>query len=324
MKKLVLLATGGTISTQNDEKQGGLIAKLNGEEILNQLLNQNVDLEVQNFSTVNSTYLTPQDMYLLAKRVEEILQRNDIDGIVITHGTSTMEESGFMLDILIENHKPVVITGSQRPSSDQWPDGPQNLEAAIRVAASNQAENKGVMVVFASKIFQAREIQKIHTYGLEAFDSGDKGLLGFVYSDKVVFYSDKTRKKLTVTGFADYPVDIIKFYAGADKKFFKAVIANKVKGIVVEGVGLGNVNGEFYQGIKEALSQGIEVVITSRSYMGRVIPQYGYPGGGLSLEKLGVIFGEGLPSPKARILLMLAFNQGLKREEIRELFKMFP
>lgn len=321
MEKVILLATGGTISTLEDKEKGGLMAKLGGEQLLQGISSQ-VQVEVRNFSTVNSTYLTPKDMFNMAKTVEKLFNEKGVSGIVITHGTSTMEETAFVLDLLVEDgDKPVVITGAQRPAGDLWPDGPQNLETALQVAVSSEAKNKGVMVVFANKIFRGRDIFKEHTTALDAFSSGDRGLLGFAYSDGVEFYRENTRKNLKIQNFNDLPVDIIKFYAGADNKFFQTAISSRVKGIVVEGVGLGNVNQDYYEGIKAAREQGIEVVITSRSPLGRVQPQYGYLGGGHSLEKLGVIFAEDLPSPKARLLLILALNLGKNTEEIKELFR---
>jgi len=324
LQKVILLATGGTISALEDKKTGGLAAKLGGEQLLMNIASQ-VEIEVENYSAVNSTYLTPLDMVGMAKCVQELLEKEDVSGLVITHGTSTMEETAFVLDLLLTTNKPVVITGAQRPASDMWPDGPQNLETAIRVALSPEAANKGVMVVFANRIFSGREISKVHTTALDAFTSGDRGLLGFAYSDRIKFYREVTKKPVGFQGwqdFRDIPVDIIKFYAGADGKFFEAAIAGKVQGIVVEGVGLGNVNRPFYEGIKAAREQGIEVVITSRSPLGCVQPQYGYLGGGYSLEKLGVIFAEDLSSPKARLLIMLALNMGKNTEEIKELFRM--
>ncbi|MGI6226929.1 MAG: asparaginase [Peptococcales bacterium] len=320
MKKVVLLATGGTIATLEDKDKGGLMAKLGGEELLQGISSQ-FQVEVQNFSTVNSTYLTPLDMFSMAKAVENLLIQDEVSGVVITHGTSTMEETAFILDLVIESNKPVVITGAQKPAGDNWPDGPQNLETAILVAASSEAKEQGVMVVFCNKIFRAREVRKIHTTGLDAFSSDDRGLLGFVYSDRVKFYRQNIRNTLKIQEFADVLVDIIKFYSGADNKFFQAAIEAGAQGIVIEGVGLGNVNRAYYEGIKACREQGIEVVITSRSPLGCVQPQYGYLGGGNSLEKLGVIFAEDLSSPKARLLLMLAFNMGIKGQKIKELFK---
>ncbi|MFZ7104968.1 MAG: asparaginase [Peptococcaceae bacterium] len=320
IEKLILLATGGTISTIEDKRKGGLIAALAGEKLLKDT-GSPTPVDVVNFTTLNSTYLTPRDMFALGQKTQELLSRRDVKGVVISHGTSTMEETAFILDLIISSEKPVVITGAQRPASDPWPDGPQNLHAAFRIADTLEARGKGVLVVFANKIFAAREIQKYHTYHLDAFDSGDKGLVGFVYSGEIKFYAAGRRKTIRLADFRDLPVEIIKFYAGADDKFFVAALHAKVKGIVVEGVGLGNVNQKFYEGIKNVIHNGVEVVMTSRSYLGRVVPYYGYPGGGDSLAKLGVIFAGDYPGTKARLLLMIALNQGLNHEGIVNLFK---
>lgn len=321
MQKVILLATGGTISSISDIETGGVMAKLDGEKLLQNVFTQ-VNVEVENFSTVNSTYLTPLDMFKMAETLKKLLKDESVSGVVITHGTSTMEETAFVLDLLIEDNKPVVITGAQRTAGDSWPDGPQNLETALRVVTSPEAKGRGVMVVFSNRIFSGRDIFKEHTTALDAFTSRDRGISGFAYADGVKFYREKNKKMtLELNEFNNTLVEIIKFYAGADGKFFDAAIASKVKGIVVEGVGLGNVNLPFYEGIKAARAQDIEVVVASRSPLGRVQPKYDYLGGGNSLEKLGVIFAEDLSSPKARLLLMLALNMGKSTEKIREIFK---
>ncbi|MBZ4652945.1 MAG: L-asparaginase [Peptococcaceae bacterium] len=148
-------------------------------------------------------------------------------------------------------------------------------------------------------------------------------MLGYVYPDRIVFNRTRERRILELSSLKDYSVEIIKFYAGADEKFFLAAIEQGVKGLIVEGVGLGNVNEPFYRGIRKAREKGLEVVITSRCSYGRVVPKYGYPGGGLSLENLGVIFGGHLSSPKARLLLMMGLSKELAHEELQDLFVYF-
>lgn len=321
-RKVILLATGGTISTSSDKEKGGLVNTFSGEDLINSV-ETNIDVEVVNFSKISSVYLTPQHMFELAKATQNYLNQSDVLGVVITHGTSTMEETSFMLDLLIDSPKPVVITGSQKSSTDSWPDGPPNLESAINVAADASSIDKGVMIVFSDRIHEGKAASKIHTTALNAFDSGEKGLLGYVYMDKVIYNRERQRKTLDVSQFVSPLVEIIKFYAGADDKFFQASINQGVNGIVVEGVGLGNVNKNFYNGIKEAREKNIEIVISTRCYNGRVEPKYAYEGGGVSLQQLGVIFGGSLSSPKARLLLMLLMNNGITHEQMQKYFNLY-
>jgi L-asparaginase len=317
-----MLATGGTISTSENKEKGGLINTYSGEELINDI-EATMDVEVVNFSKISSVYLTPLNMFELAKAAQDYLNQEDVVGVVITHGTSTMEETSFMLDLLIDSHKPVVITGSQKSSTDSWPDGPSNLKNAIRVAADESSIGKGVIIVFADSIYEGKDAKKIHTTALNAFDSGEKGILGYIYSDKVIYNRARQRKTLKIDDFNSPYVEVIKFYAGAGNTFFEAAMSQGVKGIVVEGVGLGNVNKDFYNGIKQAREREIEVVITTRCQNGRVLPKYAYEGGGVSLERLGVIFGGALSSPKARLLLMLLLNNQVPHTQMQESFNLY-
>lgn len=321
-KKVVLLATGGTISTSADKEKGGLINKLSGEDLIKGI-STSISVEVVNFSKITSVYITPKMMFDLAKAAQSYLAQDDVAGVAVTHGTSTMEETSYFLDMLITGAKPVAITGSQRSGTDTWPDGPENIEAAVRVAADPQSAGKGAVVVFSNVIHEGKEVNKMHTYALDPFHSGDKGSIGYVYSDKIVYYRERQRKPLEIVEFEDYPVEIFKFYAGADEKYIDYAISQGVKGIVIEALGLGNVNENFYIGIKKARENGIEVVITSRCYCGRVIPKYAYKGGGVSTYQLGAVFAGSISSPKARLLLMLALNSKIKHEDMQDFFDLY-
>lgn len=318
-EKVVLLTTGGTISTISDSQKGGLVNRLSGEELMKGI-RTDILVEVVNFSKISSVYITPQMMFQLAQAVESHLKKEDVVGVVVTNGTSTMEEVSFFLDMVISSSKPVVITGSQRSGTDRWPDGPGNIEAAIRVAADPLSRNKGVVVVFSGAIHEGREINKIHTYALDPFDSRDKGRLGYVYPDRIVYYREPQRKPLLLSEYADFPVEAILFYAGADEKIIEFLIGQGVRGIVIEALGLGNVNEHFYRGIEKARESGIEIVITTHCYCGRVVPTYAYPGGGVSLQRLGAIFAGSLSSSKARLLLKLALSCQIPHEELQEFF----
>lgn len=319
MKKHILfIATGGTISTEMDNTIQGYVSKKGGEELLSGLDLEDHEVETVDFRKINSPYMTPCDMLELGTLLRETLRRKEITGAVVTHGTATLEETAFLLDLLLDTPKPVVLTGAQRPASAAWPDGPSNLSAAFRVACDPSAVDQGVLVEFADKIYTGRGATKIHSTALEAFAGGE---VGFVYPDRVVIQGTR-RERLCLRwpGAALPAVDIIPFYSGADGKYFRAALAAGVAGLVVEGLGMGNVNNAYYEGIKEAREAGLTVVLTTRCPSGRVIPYYGYPGGGASLKKLGVVFGGALSSAKARICAMSALGAGYGEGELQDIF----
>lgn len=317
-RKIVLLATGGTIASTGEPEKGNVTATLRGEDIIKQPNIEpgaDYDIEVENYSVVNSVNITPVEMYDISVRVRKILSRSEVIGVVITHGTSLMEETAFVLDTLIDGDKPVVLTGSQRNATSLWSDGPSNLNDALHVAASPLSRSMGVMVVFSGRIHEGRLAVKKHTSALNAFTSGETGILGQVQFNKVVFFRERTRKVLPIKSFEYRSIAIIPFYSGADGRYLKAAIDFNEDGVIVEGVGLGNVNKDFYTRIKELRAAGKEVIITTRCTDGRVIPVYAYEGGGASLRDIGVMFSS-LPSCKARLLLMLALGGGFPVKDI--------
>ncbi len=317
-KRILYIATGGTISAEMDSKIQGYVSKRSGEDLISGLDLKDFQGETIDFRKINSPYMTPLDMLELGKLLKDNLRRKEIRGAVVTHGTATLEETAFLLDMLLDTRKPVVLTGAQRPASAKWPDGPSNLSAAFRVACDPSAVDQGVLVAFADKIYIGREATKIHSTALEAFAGGE---VGFVYPDRVIIKGTR-RERFCLRWPADAlpAVDIIPFYSGADGKYFRTALKAGLSGLVVEGLAMGNVNKAYYEGIRKARAAGLTVVITTRCPYGRVIPFYGYPGGGASLQKLGVVFGGSLSSAKARIFLMIALAAGYDKGELQNLF----
>lgn len=317
-KRILYIATGGTISTEMDSRIQGYVSKRSGEDLISGLDLKDYPGETIDFRKINSPYMTPLDMLELGKLLKDNLKRKEIRGAVVTHGTATLEETAFLLDMLLDTRKPVVLTGAQRPASAKWPDGPANLAAAFRVACDPSAVDQGVLLAFADKIYIGREATKIHSTALEAFAGGD---IGFVYPDRVVIKGTRRERFCLRWPVDELPaVDIIPFYSGADGKYFRTALKAGVSGLVVEGLAMGNVNKAYYEGIKKARAAGLTVVVTTRCPCGRVIPFYGYPGGGASLQKLGVVFGGSLSSAKARIFLMIALAAGYDEGELQNLF----
>lgn len=189
MKKIIAVTTGGTIAMKLDPKTGGLVPAVSGEDLLAAVpaLQSVAKIEVVEESNVPSGHITPQMMFDLAKTIDKLAQRPDVDGFVVTHGTDTLEETAYMLDMTLHTEKPVCVTGAMRGASDTSWDGPGNILAAVKTAASDDAVGQGVLVVLNDVIHAAREVTKTHSVNTDTFQSPWWGPIGHVYFDRVVF-----------------------------------------------------------------------------------------------------------------------------------------
>lgn len=317
--RIALIFTGGTISMRVDPLTGGAIPALSGEEILALVpgLADLAEFDLTDFARWPGPHVTPRRMLDLARLVRSKLADQTIQGAVITHGTDTLEETAFFLDLLIDSDKPVVLVGAMRNSSELSWDGPANLRSAIRVAADPAARGLGPLVVFADQILAAAEATKTHTESTDTFQSLDFGPLGFVDKDRLVIARQR-RDRLNIPAESiEERVDIVKIYAGADGRFIDHAIDDGARGLVIEALGRGNVTVAALPAIQRAIDLGIPVVITSRCPRGRVLDTYAYEGGGRQLRTMGAISGGILPAHKARLLLMLALGAGWPHERIR-------
>lgn len=208
-----------------------------------------------------------------------------------------------------------------RNSSELGYDGPANLSAAICTVISEQAKHKGVLVCFSDELNSASEVTKVHSMHLNAFESPDFGPLGIVDTNKPIFYRDRVYNDYIETNKVEEKVALIKAVVGMNSDFIDFAVNNGYKGIVVEGMGRGNVPPLMVDGIKRAIEKSIPVVLVSRCYKGRVLDSYGYHGGGKELRNLGTIFGDNLPGQKARIKLILALGKTNDISEIRKIFE---
>jgi len=320
---IAIFFTGGTISMQIDPKTGGAIPALSGREILERVpgLDEIATFETTDFGRLPGPHMTPTQMLELAKQVKTSLSRTEIDGIVITHGTDTLEETAFFLSLVLPGSKPVVLVGAMRNSSELSWDGPANLRSAVRVASSPATRGLGPLVVMNDQIISAREATKTHTESTDTFQSRDFGPLGFVDKDLVIVARLPSSSETIEAAVLDERVDIIKVYAGSDGRFFDHAVADGARGLIIEGLGRGNVTPAAMPAIQRALDGGVVVVITSRCPRGRVLDTYSYEGGGRQLRQMGVISGGMLPSQKARIKLMLALGAEWPTEQIRAAFE---
>ena len=323
-KRIVIIFTGGTISMEIDEEINAAVPSPNGDELISRLTDFQslANITVDNFLSVPSPYITIADMLELSKKVKYHLEKNHAEGIIITHGTDTLEETAYFLDLNIQTDRPIILVGSMRNTSELGYDGPSNLVAAIRTAISDEAKNRGVLVVMNNDINAANEVMKTHTMALDTFKSLEFGPLGIVDHDKVLFYRDSTQKRVHIPAEqTEEQVVLIKAAAGMDGELIDYSMSRGAKGIVIEALGRGNLPPQMIPSIKRALENDIRVVLVSRCPMGRVSDTYGYEGGSKHLKSLGVIFGYNLSGQKARIKLMLGLGYKNDPNYIRSIFE---
>jgi L-asparaginase len=316
---IVLLFTGGTISMRHDPAAGGAVPALAGRDILALApgLDRIADLEVDDFGAFPGPHMTVERMWALRTRIAAHLARGDVEGIVVTHGTDSLEESAYLMARTLDSEKPVVFTGAMRTSSDLGWDGPANLGASVRTAASSEARGLGVLVVMGDRIFSALDVTKVHTHMPDAFESPGLGPLGVVDDGRVIVRRTvQTLLPLLTPAAPAQPVDIVYAWGGADARLLDASRRTAL-GVVVAAMGRGNVPPPMAEGIDRWIADGKPVVITSRALRGRVGHTYGYPGGGRRLHEAGALFAGSRRPTQARIDLMLALGAGV---DVRSVF----
>ena len=322
MKHIVIITTGGTIAMKTDPETGGLVPAVSGEDLTAAvpLLSKYAEVETVEFSNVPSGYVTPSDMFCLSLLIDEMAGKEEIDGFVITHGTDTLEETAFFLDVTLKTKKPVCITGAMRGTSDPGSDGPANILGAVRTACTEEAGGMGVLVVLNDEIHAARYVTKTHTTNPGTFQSPGWGPIGRIYGDRIVF---GYRLQEGVKAYPDQIVPnvwLVKSVSGMDETMIRLAAENYADGIVVEALGCGNVSPDERMGILYARSRGIPVVLTTRVPGGRVTEEYGYLGSASTMMDSGIILGGELSGPKARLLLIAALGVTRDNEQLRDFF----
>jgi L-asparaginase len=308
---VVVVSTGGTIAMRPDPATGKLVPAVSGDELVELLAwPQAPTLELDDFTQVPSFDVHGELALALARRLSEHAIRPEVSGVVVTHGTDTMEESVYLVDRLLDSDTPVVLTGAQRGADQADSDGPRNFRDAVRVAGSAEARERGAMIAFAGELHAAREVRKVHTSALRAFASPGYGPIGHVDGERDFFRRRPERRPPLPGPERLAPVDLIRLYAGSDVRFLRASAESGARAIVLEGTGRGNANEQVVEGVREAVAAGVTVVVCSRCVEGRVEPVYGR-GGGRDLADAGALFAGDLAGPKARVLLQLALGAGL-------------
>ena len=306
--RIAVVATGGTIAMKLDPTTHEPVPALSGEDLVAAVpkLKDIATIEVTEFSNVPSDYMGPDRWPALARRIDALLADPGISGAIVLHGTDTIDQTAYFLDLTLKSDKPVVLVGAQRNASDADADGPRNLLNAARQILAEGALGQGVTVTLNHRINAAREVRKTHTSNVETFNSGEAGILGYVDEDRVVFGRRSLRRQTLPLPERLPRVDLVAMYAGADGSQVRHAAESGAEAIVVEAYGWGNVNAEMHDAIAEVIARGVPVVVATRVHDGRALPVYGFKGGGNTLRKAGAVFAGDLTPDKARILTLLA------------------
>lgn len=323
--RIIILATGGTIAGEgaSADRAAYTAGKVPIDALIKAVpgIDNIASLTGEQVSNVGSQDMTIEIWQKLNKRINEIFSNNEADGIVITHGTDTQEETAYFLALTVRYDKPVVITGSMRPSTAISADGPKNLFDAVTVAADPKSNGKGVMVVFDERVFDGRDVVKMNTTNVDAFHAPNTGPVGQVYDGKVMYYMHPLRGANKDTPFdikndKELPkVGIAFMYADAKADAINTFVRDGYKGIIIAGVGNGNFNKEFQEAIAAAIKKGVVVVRASRIPSGRVTLY-----DEIDDKALGTIVSDDLNPQKARILLMLGLTQTTNKDILQSNF----
>ncbi|MGB7605077.1 MAG: asparaginase [Lutisporaceae bacterium] len=323
MKKIVIIFTGGTISMKNDKTLNAAVPAMTGEDILKLTpgIATIADIHFVDFSMIPGPHMTPKIMMELSKLIESKLENEGYDGAVVTHGTDSLEETAYLVDLTSSTEKPIVFVGAMKNSSELGWDGPVNLLDAVYTAASNESCNRGTLVVMNNEVHSASQVTKTNTHTLDTFKSVDFGPIGFIDNNKVYYYHCYTKRQHISVTEIDSKVDLIKSACGMDDRLLRFCVDSGTHGIVIEGMGRGNIPPEMVKGVEYALSKNIPIILVSRCHKGKVLDSYGYAGAGKDLTQKGVILGDNLPGQKARIKLMVALGHTTNISEIKDIFE---
>jgi L-asparaginase len=326
LPNVVILATGGTIAgtgATSTTTVGYTAAKIGVEALIEAVpeMKKVARVRGEQVMQIASENMNNEAWLTLAKRINVLLAQSDVDGIVVTHGTDTIEETAYFLNLVVKSRKPVVIVGSMRPATAISADGPMNLYNSVLLAGSPDAVGKGVLVAMNDQINGAREVTKTNTTTLDTFKSQELGVLGYIQGGKPFFYRQSTRSHTADTAFDVSAldvlpqVDIVYSYANVNPVALNALVAAGAKGIVHAGVGNGSLAKTMTPSLVEARKKGVVIVRASRVGQGIVARN-----GEADDDKLDFVVSDTLSPQKARILLMLELTKTNNSKEIQQAF----
>ncbi len=310
MKRVTVISTGGTIASKPGDDGRNIAGALSGQELLSQVPGINdIDVRVISLFQKDSNSLTLADLQQLRSLCQSIIDARSADGIVITHGTDTLEDTAYFLDTTLQNLQAIalVITGAQRVPHAPGTDTYTNIRDAISAAAAPKCQGLGMLVLFNETIFAAAFAQKTSTYQLNGFDAPGFGFMGQVDGDAVYIYQRPARMPQIDVTDKDLPaVEILASYLDAQPYALDGVIAAGVRGIVLQAVGRGQVPPGWLPSIRKAVGQGVVVLVAGSALHGPLLPCYQDPGSLYELESIGAVAVSGLSARKARLRLMAA------------------
>ena len=314
-KKILVLHTGGTISMQADASGAVVTSKDNP---MNHVTNPLKGIEVHTLDFLNlpSPHIKPKHMLALYHKIKE--EADNYDGVVITHGTDTLEETAYFLDTMEIPHMPIVLTGAMRSSNELGSDGVYNYLSALRVASDDKAADKGVLVVMNDEIHAAKYVTKTHTTNVSTFQTPTHGPLGLIMKQEILYFKTAEPRVRFDLEHIQGLVPIISAYAGMTDELIDMLDLEQLDGLVIQAFGAGNVPKETAQKLENLLQKGIPVALVSRCFNGIAEPVYAYQGGGVQLQRAGIFFVKELNAQKARLKLLIALNAGLKGQALKD------
>ena len=302
MARVAVVFTGGTIASVADPSAGGNVPALDGAAILARTpgIDAIADVVVVDRGRTPASHFTFPALLDLADAVRAALADPTIDGAVVVQGTDTIDETSFLLDLVLDSPKPVIVTGAMRAASDEGYDGPVNLRDAVTCASASELREQGVCVVLAGSIHPADDVAKTHTSSLNAFTSPDLGPLGWIERGVLTVPRRRGPRRHVDTTVASDRVYLITAVVAMDGSLLDAAVATGAEGIVVAATGGGNTSAPLLEAAERAMAAGIPVVLTTRSVAGRAVAAYAFPGGGATWARSGAILAGTLSGPKAQ------------------------
>lgn len=314
-KKILVLHTGGTISMQADATGAVVTSQDNPMNHVSNPL-EGIEVHTLDFFNLPSPHIKPKHMLALYHKIKE--EADNYDGVVITHGTDTLEETAYFLDTMKIPPIPIVLTGAMRSSNELGSDGVYNYLSALRVASDDKAADKGVLVVMNDEIHAAKYVTKTHTTNVSTFQTPTHGPLGLIMKQEILYFKTAEPRVRFDLEHIQGLVPIISAYAGMTDELIDMLDLEQLDGLVIQAFGAGNIPKETAQKLENLLQKGIPVALVSRCFNGIAEPVYAYPGGGVQLQRAGVFFVKELNAQKARLKLLIALNAGLKGQALKD------
>ena len=314
-KKILVLHTGGTISMQADATGAVVTSQDNPMNHVSNPL-EGIEVHTLDFFNLPSPHIKPNHMLALYHKIKE--EADNYDGVVITHGTDTLEETAYFLDTMKIPTIPIILTGAMRSSNELGSDGVYNYLSALRVASDDKAADKGVLVVMNDEIHAAKYVTKTHTTNVSTFQTPTHGPLGLIMKQEILYFKTAEPRVRFDLEHIQGLVPIISAYAGMTDELIDMLDLEQLDGLVIQAFGAGNVPKETAQKLENLLQKGIPVALVSRCFNGIAEPVYSYQGGGVQLQRAGVFFVKELNAQKARLKLLIALNAGLKGQALKD------